>query len=245
MRGSCDAAGCAQVGRHRPVAGRRARRSTPRATRPTFGGRGLDYRGAVGTGTPAYIEIPSTPSAPGFPAAVARHDRRLPLLHPREPARGLPGARDRRRPHRRRAASTSGWRRRTAARVRAGRSRASLRRLLHGRSSTLPDFTATVKRYLAMPETGLRQALLHGPRPPDADVPYALTMPYVDKLQGQPPAADLQDLRRRPQRHAARSRSATRTRSSARCSRTGGAEAFAARRRGGATGRASCAEVIR
>ena len=54
-----------------------------------FGGRGLDYRGAVGTGVPAYIEIPVNALAPGFPV-VSPPDRRLLLLHPREPALGVP-----------------------------------------------------------------------------------------------------------------------------------------------------------
>jgi predicted esterase len=47
----------------------------------------------------------------------------------------------------------------------------------------LPNFAATVNRYMKMPESGFDRPffMAHGLK--DTDVPYSLTLPYVKKLR--------------------------------------------------------------
>lgn len=148
----------------------------------TFGGRGLDYRGAVGTGTPAYIENVVTQLGPGFPplspgttAYLAYILAGLRWTHPHLGIDRL---------------LTSAGRRyvklaETACVFRFERDLEGVRisGFFTGAMSTLPRFPATVRDDLAMPEQGFDKPFFMGHGLQDADVPYVLTKPYVDKLR--------------------------------------------------------------
>jgi hypothetical protein len=49
--------------------------------------------------------------------------------------------------------------------------------------SSLPGFARTIRRYMAMPESGFDRPFFMGHGRNDADVPYGLTAPYVDALR--------------------------------------------------------------
>ena len=152
-----------------------------------FGGRGLDYRGAVGTGVPAYIEIPVNALAPGFPQVspptVVYFSYILASLRSVYPKLGIDGA-----------LTATGRRYLKLAETTCGTpfeheaEDARVGDFFTKPLSKLPGFTGTVKRYMAMPEKGFDRPFFMGHGFRDTDVPYTVTLPYVQKLManGQP-----------------------------------------------------------
>lgn len=147
-----------------------------------LGGRGLRYLGAVGTGTPAYIEKVVVALGPGFPALgpgtsayMAYIVASLRRVHPElgvgevltASGRKFLGLAERRCvfdfEQDLEGAKVGGWFKRSLG--------------------TLPRFTRTLRRYMAMPEKGYDRPFLMGPGLRDADFPYTLTEPYVRALR--------------------------------------------------------------
>jgi hypothetical protein len=188
-------AGRAFVGSNLPRAARLARRwvvvgqsqgagaaiyTARYATR--FGGRGLDYRGAVGTGTPAYIEGivdalgPRFPTlSPGTTAYLAYITASLRSVHPELGIDRLLTASGRKYL---RLAET-----RCVSAFEADLEDVQVGGLFTGPLSGLPGFSRTVERYMAMPEKGFDRPFFMGHGLKDVDVPYAITEPYVQKLK--------------------------------------------------------------
>jgi len=147
-----------------------------------FGGRGLDYRGAVGTGTPAYIENVVTQLAPGFPdlspGLTAYMAYILAGMRWTHPDLGIDGL-----------LTTTGREYVELAETRCvfpfekDLADAKIGTFFSGRLITLPNFARTVKNYMAMPEQGFDRPFFMGHGLEDVDVPYTLTKPYVDKLK--------------------------------------------------------------
>jgi hypothetical protein len=146
-----------------------------------FGGRALDYRGAVGTGTPAYIENVVTALAPGFPAVspgtTAYMAYILAGMRWTHPDLGID-----------RVLTGAGRRYLRLAETRCvfpfeqDLEGVALDSFFTRPVSTLPGFARTVRAYLAMPEQGFDRPLFMGHGLRDADVPYVLTEPYIDRL---------------------------------------------------------------
>jgi hypothetical protein len=147
-----------------------------------FGGRGLDYRGAVGTGTPAYIERVAEAIGPGFPAlgpaTVEYFAYIYASLRRAYPELGLDGI-----------LTASGRHYLARATQACG---GPFERELEGVDvgafftrpvSSLPRFRTTVERYMAMPEKGFDKPFFMGHGLKDQDVPYSLTLPYVRELK--------------------------------------------------------------
>ena len=149
-----------------------------------FGGRGLDYRGAVGTGTPAYVENVVGAIGPGFPELSPGTNAYLAYIFA-SLRRVYPGAR-----HRRHRSPPAGRKYLGLAETRCvlplrGGPRGVdfggfFTRAVSGAAELLRRPST---RYLAMPETGFDKPFFMGHGRKDADVPYALTIPYVRKLQ--------------------------------------------------------------
>ena len=147
-----------------------------------FGGRGLDYRGAVGTGTPAYIENVVDGIGPGFPALSPATNVYLSYIFASlrwvYPELGIGGI-----------LTPTGRKFLTLAETKCGLpfekdlENADIGHFFTRPVSGLPNFAATVARYMAMPETGFDKPFFMGHGRKDADVPYSLTIPYVRKLQ--------------------------------------------------------------
>ena len=147
-----------------------------------FGGRGLDYRGAVGTGTPAYIEDVVSQLDPRFPALSPGLTAYMSYI--------LAGMRWTYPDLRINDVLTSTGRRY----IRLAESRcvfpfeedlkgAKLGEFFTRAVTTLPRFGRTVKKYMGMPEKGFDRPFFMGHGLNDADVPYVLTRPYVEKLR--------------------------------------------------------------
>ena len=154
-----------------------------------FGGRGLDYRGAVGTGTPAYIENVVNALGPGFPPLSAATDlyfsyvlASLRAVHPELGIDGILTPTGRRYLRLAETECVIDFEKRLEG--------VDVSSFLTGPVSDLPNFSATVARYMAMPETGFDRPFFMGHGRRDTDVPYAITLPYVRKLQanGEPVA---------------------------------------------------------
>lgn len=147
-----------------------------------FGGRGLDYRGAVGTGTPAYIENVIVALGPGFspvgPVTMAYFAYTLASLRSVYPGLGVDdvltaeGRRYLRLAERQcvfdferslRGADVSSW--------------------FTGPVGSLPGFARTLRRYMAMPEDGFDRPFFMGHGREDMDVPFGLTAAYVEALR--------------------------------------------------------------
>jgi hypothetical protein len=149
-----------------------------------FGGRGLDYRGAVGTGVPAYIErlvrafgpgTPPGPLGPGTTAYLAYIYTSVRDVHPELGIDGVLTASGRRYlrlaetacvfafEEQLRGVSVGDWFRRQLAR--------------------LPRFDAILRRYMGMPESGFDRPFFMGHGSRDADVPYGGTAEYVQALR--------------------------------------------------------------
>ena len=163
-----------QVGRHRPVAGRR-RGDLHGALRDEVRRPRARLPGGVGTGTPAYIEIVVDGARAGLPAALPGR-RRLPRLHLREPAPDLTPSSGSR------ASLTA-----TGAQVprdsprrqcvvefeKAARGRGLRAASSRARSRACRSSAQTLVRLPGHARDGVRQAVLHGSRPRDTDVPTA------------------------------------------------------------------------
>jgi hypothetical protein len=147
-----------------------------------YGGRGLDYRGAVGTGTPAYIENVVVAIGPNFPQLSAATDAYMGYifasLRAVYPALGLDGI-----------LTPTGRKFLDLAETECGFeyeesvADADVGNWFTGPVSALPNFAQTVKRYMAMPEKGFDRPFFMGHGRTDADVPYDLTLPYVQELK--------------------------------------------------------------
>jgi fermentation-respiration switch protein FrsA (DUF1100 family) len=147
-----------------------------------FGGRGLDYRGAVGTGTPAYIENVVKAIGPGFPALSPGTDAYLSYIFASlrrvYPELGLDGI-----------LTATGRKYLKLAETECvfafekDLEDADIGSFFTGPVSGLPTFSKTVTRYMAMPESGFDRPFFMGHGLKDADVPYDLTIPYVRKLR--------------------------------------------------------------
>lgn len=154
-----------------------------------FGGSDLDYRGAVGTGTPAYIEKLVSIGGPGMPpvalpagltAYVAYIAATLRYSHPEL---GLDDI-----------LTPAGKKYVDLAETACV---ADLEEQLEGVKvgdfftaplTSLPNFTAVLDDYMAMPEAGFDKPFFMGHGLRDTDVPFPTTAAYVARLtaNGQP-----------------------------------------------------------
>ena len=154
-----------------------------------FGGPDLDYRGAVGTGTPAYIEKLVSIGGPGMPpvalpagltAYVAYIGAALRYSHPEL---GLDSI-----------LTPTGQKYAALAETACV---ADLEEQLDGVKigdfftaplTSLPNFTAVLDDYMAMPESGFDKPFFMGNGLRDTDVPFPTTAAYVARLamNGQP-----------------------------------------------------------
>jgi len=147
-----------------------------------FGGRGLDYRGAVGTGTPAYIERVVDAVGPGFgplsPGLTAYLSYIFASLRSVYPELGI-----------NRILTDSGRKylklaetacveafERDLEGVDSGR-------FFTGPVTASPRFARLVDAYMKMPEKGFDEPFFMGHGLKDVDVPYSLTSQYVAKLK--------------------------------------------------------------
>jgi hypothetical protein len=148
----------------------------------SFGGRALDYRGAVGTGTPAYIEDVVSQLAPDFPAlspgTTAYMAYILAGMRWTHPDLGIDGVLTNVGRNYLELAET-----RCVFPFEEDLEGASIGSFFTRRLDTLPNFARTAKRYMAMPEEGFDRPFFMGHGLDDVDVPYGLTKPYVDKLR--------------------------------------------------------------
>jgi hypothetical protein len=147
-----------------------------------YGGRGLDYRGAVGTGTPAYIENVIVALGPGFqpvgPATMAYFAYTLASLRALHPELGVDDV------------LTASGRRylKLAERQCVFDFERSLRDAevgswFTGPVSELSGFAGAIRRYMAMPESGFDRPFFMGHGREDQDVPFGLTFAYVQALR--------------------------------------------------------------
>jgi Secretory lipase len=147
-----------------------------------FGGRGLDYRGAVGTGTPAYIENVVEAISPGFPvlsggtnAYLAYTFASLRRIYPELGLKGILTASGRK--------YLALAERECVNDFEKSLEDVDFGRFFTGPVSALPRFSSTVTRYMAMPERGFDRPFFMGHGRTDGDVPYGLTIPYVRVLR--------------------------------------------------------------
>jgi hypothetical protein len=147
-----------------------------------YGGRGLDYLGAVGTGTPAYVENVVKAIGPGFPPLSPATDAYMGYIfaslrrfHPELGLEGIltPTGRDFLRRAERECVFDY---EKTVADADVGN-------WFTSPVSSLPNFGKTIDSYMAMPEDGFDRPFFMGHGRQDADVPYPLTLPYVRELQ--------------------------------------------------------------
>jgi len=148
-----------------------------------FGGPGLDYRGAVGTGTPAYIEdyllavgpgAPPVALTPGITEYMAYIFAALRDVHPELGIDGILTDEGRKYlglaetmcstefEHQLEGVNFGDW--------------------FTAPVATLPGFRATTVAYLGMPESGFDKPFFMGHGVQDTDVPFALTAAYVGVL---------------------------------------------------------------
>jgi hypothetical protein len=147
-----------------------------------FGGRGLDYRGAVGTGTPAYVEKVVNALGPGFPTLSAAFTGYLTYIYTSlrsvHPELGIDGIL---------APTGRKWLKRAETSCITPFEHAvegvELGNFLTAQAASLPNFVRTVARYMAMPESGFDKPFFMGHGLQDMDVPYGLTSDYVKKLK--------------------------------------------------------------
>jgi pimeloyl-ACP methyl ester carboxylesterase len=148
----------------------------------SFGGRRLDYRGAVGTGTPAHVEELAHGIGPSFPrvsAALTEYGAYiLTGVGYVYPELGLDSALT---PLGRLALGLAEFR--CANRFERDLEGVNLGDFFTRPLATLPNWTAKIDRYLKMPEKGFDKPffMAHGRK--DVDVPYALTAPYIATLK--------------------------------------------------------------
>jgi hypothetical protein len=149
-----------------------------------FGGTGLDYRGAVGTGTPAHIEDtvdlvgPKTPPValtPGITAYVTYIYASLRYSHPELGINGI--------------LTDTGRTYLTMAETEcvfdfeSHLQNVSLGDYFTKPLLSLPNFKKTIDAYMKMPESGFDKPFFMGHGALDTDVPYATTLLYVTALK--------------------------------------------------------------
>ena len=147
-----------------------------------FGGHRLDYRGAVATGTPAYIERVVDAIAPGFgpigPATTEYRTYIVASLRSVYPELGVDGI-----------LTATGRRYVSLAETDcANPFERDLRGAVFGQFFSRPvtqlrGFTGIVDAYMKMPEKGFDKPFFMGHGLKDTDVPYVLTAPYVAALK--------------------------------------------------------------
>ncbi|SFA41741.1 Prolyl oligopeptidase family protein [Rhodococcoides kroppenstedtii] len=154
-----------------------------------FGGPELDYRGAVGTGTPAYIERlleiggPGTPPVPLTPGLTAYVSYIVAALRYAHPELGIDTI-----------LTPTGA---EYAALAESECILDFEEQLRGVSlgdfftaplTSLPNFQSTVAHYMAMPESGFDKPFFMGHGALDTDVPYPTTALYAARLteNGQP-----------------------------------------------------------
>ncbi|MBI2246295.1 MAG: lipase [Nocardioides sp.] len=149
-----------------------------------FGGASLDYRGAVGTGTPAYIEDylniggPASPPVslpPGLTAYVAYIFASLRYAHPELGIDDI-------------LTDTGRKYLAMAERLCVFEFEDRLDGVVLGDFFTrpvvtLPNFRETVRHYMGMPEGGFDKPFFMGHGALDTDVPYAMTARYAAVLE--------------------------------------------------------------
>jgi len=147
-----------------------------------YGGRSLDYRGAVGTGTPAYIEdyvmllgpeVP--PLTPDLGAYLTYIVASLRDVHPELGIDGI--------------LTETGKKYVKLAETMCDEEFAekmdgvAVGSFFSAPMATLPDVYATLKDYMGMPESGFDTPFFMGHGAADTDVPYAQTARYAAVLQ--------------------------------------------------------------
>jgi hypothetical protein len=146
-----------------------------------FGGRGLDYRGAVGTGTPAYIEGVVKSLGPSFPdLSPALTEYMAYILAGMRWTYPDLGIDDVLTPTGRKFLGLA--ERRCGFPFEEDLEGVALGTFFTRDLTTLPSFAKTTDAYMAMPESGFDKPFFMGHGLKDADVPYALTKRYVDEL---------------------------------------------------------------
>jgi dienelactone hydrolase len=149
-----------------------------------FGGRGLDYRGAVGTGTPAYIEdyvLLLGPKAPpvavsgGLASYFAYTLASLEDVHPELGIDTILTPEGRRVVDRARTACVIPFEHALAD--------AAVGDWFTAPIASLPDAYPTLRNYLGMPERGFDRPFFMGHGVADLDVPIAQTARYVGVLE--------------------------------------------------------------
>ena len=154
-----------------------------------FGGPDLDYRGAVGTGTPAYIEKLISIGGPGVPpvalpsgltAYVAYIGASLRYAHPEL------GLDDILTPLGKKYADLAETT--CVTDFEAQLDGVTIGDFFTAPLTGLPNFTAVLDDYMAMPETGFDKPFFMGNGLQDIDVPFPTTAAYVARLtaNGQP-----------------------------------------------------------
>jgi putative CocE/NonD family hydrolase len=148
-----------------------------------FGGAGLDYRGAVGTGTPAYIEnyllplgpgTPPVPLTPGITEYMAYIIAGLRYVHPELGIDAILTDEGKRIQHIAETVCSNEMEPLVADSAIGDWFTAPL--------ATLPNFAAVTRDYLGMPETGYDKPFFMGHGTLDTDVPMAATAAYVGVL---------------------------------------------------------------
>ena len=146
-----------------------------------FGGPGLDYRGAVGTGTPAYIETALGQLVPGFPALspglTAYVSYILAGMRWTHPDLGID-----------KVLTSTGRKYLKLAQTECvfpfekDLEGVSIGSFVSRGLSSVPNFAGTARNYMAMPENGFDKPFFMAHGVNDTDAPYSLTKPYVEKL---------------------------------------------------------------
>ncbi|MGB6071130.1 MAG: lipase family protein [Rhodococcus sp. (in: high G+C Gram-positive bacteria)] len=148
-----------------------------------FGGPDLDYRGAVGTGTPAYIEKLVSIGGPGVPpvelpagltAYVAYIGASLRYAHPELGLDNILTPLGKK--YADLAETTCVWD------FEAQLDGVTIGDFFTAPLTGLPNFTAVLDDYMAMPETGFDKPFFMGNGVQDIDVPFPTTAAYVARL---------------------------------------------------------------
>jgi hypothetical protein len=154
-----------------------------------FGGPELDYRGAVGTGTPAYIEELVSIGGPGVPpvelpsgltAYVAYIGASLRYAHPELGLDNILTPLGKKYADLAETECVSDFEEQLDG--------VTIGDFFTAPLTSLPNFTAVLDDYMAMPETGFDKPFFMGNGLQDIDVPFPTTAAYVARLtaNGQP-----------------------------------------------------------
>jgi hypothetical protein len=154
-----------------------------------YGGKGLDFRGAVGTGTPAYIEDYMMLLGPDLPPVTITPDLAAYLtyiiasLRDVHPELGINGILT---PKGKRYVTMSETM--CDVELAAKMDGVAVGEFFSAPMASLPNIYPTLKDYMGMPESGFDTPFFMGHGIEDVDVPYAQTARYAAVLQanGQP-----------------------------------------------------------